>query len=486
MQGGDAPARSQELIFLDPDDDLGTVRAKLESSPADDVFLVVPRRAATLRTPLEYRILARLAHELSTDVTVVSADAGRRQLAHQEGLRTRRGYTGVRHLAEAAGAPDDRDRLPQLPEWVPLPSVTSLVVLAVLVALGAVLVFGALPVMQVTITPASEAFQRELELTVDPAVRTADPATGVLPGETLQDRFDLAGSVPATGQKAVGSEQARGEVVFSNGSGNAVTLPARTVLVARNGARFLTDAELRVNPYSFGTARVGVTAEQRGIAGNLDVNQMATTDPPLQGLTVTNQRPIAGGADRQAPAVAEGDRAKLKEQLTLRAREQAVAQFGARGGAAKSMPTTMLQVKLESETYTPSVDTESDQLSGTMTVSASIVGWDNQGLNSLVQKMLLDHYGPRYDLPMNQLRLLPPEVLNAQNGRMRVRVKADAMVVYNVDTDPVVSGLRGKTADEARAFLGSQPGLGGAPRIEISPSWAPRAYRIEVAVAAPK
>jgi hypothetical protein len=349
-----------------------------------------------------------------------------------------------------------------------------------------VLVFGALPVLQVTVTPASETFQRELELTVDPAVRSADPATGVLPGETLQDRFDLAGSVPATGQKAVGRDQARGEVVFSNGSGNAVTLPAKTVLVARNGARFLTDAELRVNPFSFGTARVGVTAEQRGIAGNIDVNQMATTDPPLQGLTVTNQKPITGGADRQAPAVAEGDRAKLKEQLTLRAREQAAAQFAARGGAAKSMPTTMLQVKLESESYTPPVDTESEQLSGTMTVSASIVGWDNQGLNSLVQKMLLDRYGAHYDLPMNQLRLLPPEVLDAQNGRMRVRVKADAMVIYSVDTDPVVSGLRGKTADEARAFLGSQPGLAGAPRIEISPSWAPRAYRIELDVASPK
>ena len=294
--------------------------------------------------------------------------------------------------------------------------------------------------MQVTVTPASETFQSELELIVDPAVRSADPATGVCRARRSRIASIWPGSVPATGQKAVGRDQARGEVVFSNGSGNAVTLPAGTVLVARNGARFLTDAELKVNPFSFGAARVGVTAEQRGIAGNLDVNQMATTDPPLQGLTVTNQKPIAGGADRQAPAVAEGDRAKLKEQLTLRAREQAFAQFGARGGAAKSMPTTMLQVKLESESYTPSVDTESDQLSGTMTVSASIVGWDNQGLNSLVQKMLLDRYGPRYDLPMNQLRLLPPEVLNAQNGRLRVRVKADAMVVFNVDTDPV--GLR--------------------------------------------
>src|SRR5215212_108206 len=112
---GQIPSRSQELIFLDIDDDLGTIRAKLESSPAEEIFLVVPRRAATLRTPLEYRILARMAHELSTDVTIVAADAGRRLLARQEGLRTRRGYSGVRHLAEAAGAP--RSWLPGLPDW---------------------------------------------------------------------------------------------------------------------------------------------------------------------------------------------------------------------------------------------------------------------------------------------------------------------------------------------------------------------------------
>ena len=38
MRRGTGLSRSQELIFLDPDDDLGTIRAKLESSPADEVF----------------------------------------------------------------------------------------------------------------------------------------------------------------------------------------------------------------------------------------------------------------------------------------------------------------------------------------------------------------------------------------------------------------------------------------------------------------
>jgi len=57
--------RSQELVFLDADDDLGTIRSKLESSSADEIYLVIPRRSSVLRTPLEFRILARIANEMS-------------------------------------------------------------------------------------------------------------------------------------------------------------------------------------------------------------------------------------------------------------------------------------------------------------------------------------------------------------------------------------------------------------------------------------
>src|SRR5436309_8601788 len=128
---GQALSPSQEMIFLDPDDDLGTVRAKLESSPADQIFLVLPGRAATLRTPLEFRILARIAHELSTDVIIVSSDAARRQMARREGLRSRRRHGGIRQHAAVANPPSGW--LPAVPDWVPLPSLTAVILLTALV-----------------------------------------------------------------------------------------------------------------------------------------------------------------------------------------------------------------------------------------------------------------------------------------------------------------------------------------------------------------
>ena len=478
-----APARSQELIFLDTDDDLGTVRAKLESSPADEIFLVVPRRAATLRTPLEYRILARMAHELSTDVAIVSGDGNRRHLARQEGFRTRRSYRGVRHLAEAAGAP--RSWRIGVPDWLPLPSLTALLVLGALAALVAAALLVALPIMRVSVTPASETVRRDVEIVVDPTQRTADPARGVLPGEALQYRFEVSGSVPTSGERNVGSDAARGEVVFANNTGSPVTLPARAPIVARNGARFLTDAEVRVPPYNYNT-RAGVTAEQKGTAGNIGANQVANTDPPIPGLTVSNPRPMTGGSDRPGKVVAAADQARLKEQLLQRAREQALAEFQARGGAAKSVPSETLQIRVENENYQPSVEAEAVQLSGSIAASATAVAWDNQALNTLVQRMILGGFGSEYELPLDLLRLPPPEVLEFQNQRAKVRLRAEALVVRSVDPDPIEERLRGKSSNEARGLLESFPGLAGTPRVEISPNWAPRAYRIEIQVAAPK
>ena len=100
-----AVPRSQELVFLDADDDLGTIRSKLEASSAEEIYLVIPRRSSVLRTPLEFRILARIANEMSSETVLVTEDPSRRRLAHQEGFRTRRGLRTLRRILETEGVP---------------------------------------------------------------------------------------------------------------------------------------------------------------------------------------------------------------------------------------------------------------------------------------------------------------------------------------------------------------------------------------------
>ena len=56
-----------------------------------------------LRTPLEFRILARIANEMSSETVLVTDDPARRRLANQEGFRTRRGLRTLKHLMVGAG-----------------------------------------------------------------------------------------------------------------------------------------------------------------------------------------------------------------------------------------------------------------------------------------------------------------------------------------------------------------------------------------------
>src|SRR5438477_10794966 len=134
--------RSQELVFLDADDDLGTIRSKLESSSAEEIYLVIPRRSSVLRTPLEFRILARIANEMSSETILVTQDPGRRRLANQEGFRTRRGLRTLKHLMLRPG---QRPPRVVLPDWISLPSIISLVSFIGVLAVAAFGVLVAYP-----------------------------------------------------------------------------------------------------------------------------------------------------------------------------------------------------------------------------------------------------------------------------------------------------------------------------------------------------
>ncbi|MCC7103985.1 MAG: baseplate J/gp47 family protein [Chloroflexi bacterium] len=479
------PPRSQELIFLDSDDDLGTVRSKLEASPADEIFLVVPRKATTLRTPLEYRILARMAHELSGEVVIVSPDGGRRQLARQEGLRTRRGYRGVRRLAEAAGAP--RTWLPGMLDVLPLPSLATVFVTCAMVALLAGVGLFTLPEMRVSVTPETKAVKQGVDLTVDPSVRGADVSRAILPGEQFTGVIDVLASIPTTGQRNVGADRARGEVVFSNRSGTLVTIPKGAVVIAKTGVRFLTDQETKVTPYSSSQARVGITAESAGSPGNLDANQVQAVEGGFDGISLTNPRPTAGGGDKPARAVAQEDIDKLKEELSRRGTEKAVSELTQKAGGAKSIPSQTVKLRVENQNIDQAVGAQADAVTGRATFTATALGWDNQGLNELVQKVIVARNGgDLYSLPLSQLRMPPPAVIGVQDNQIKVRLDADALLVRTIESDLIQSAVRGKSADEARDVLRTLPGLAGPARVEVVPNWAPRAYRVRVDVAAPK
>ena len=472
--------RSQELVFLDPDDDLGTIRSKLESSVAEEVYLVIPRRSPVLRTPLDFRILARVANELSSETILVTGDPTRRRLAQHEGFRTRRSLRTLRHLMLG---PDERPPLVVLPDWFPsIPGLLVMLTGLLVVAAAALLV---VPQMHVTLIPQTAQVSRQIEVTVDPTAQADDVNRAILPGQVITQRVDVAGSLAIPGDRTVGQDRARGEIVLTDQRPDPVTIPKGTRVQVPNGPSFTIDQDTRLQPNV--PARTGITAADPGTGGNVPAGAISAFDGfDGSGLQVTNQRPTAGGTDRQAKVVTQDDQKALHDQLLQKAKDQGLTQIKERAGQDHSVADASFQAKVASEQYDQSPGTEADQLTGRLTVDTSATAFLNQGFDDLVSKVLVAGAGQDMRLS-GKPSISTPEVLAVNGNQVKLQTKASGVAVRAIDDKKIASDLRGMTPSEARSYLGRISGLAEPPRVDLSPSWAPRAFLgIQVSVLGPK
>ncbi|MDQ3810815.1 MAG: baseplate J/gp47 family protein [Chloroflexota bacterium] len=470
-------ARSQELVFLDADDDLGTIRSKLESSSAEEIYLVIPRRSSVLRTPLEFRILARIANEMSSETILVTADPARRRLAHQEGFRTRRGLRTLSHLMLAPG-----QRPPRLvvPDWVPLPNFASILSVLGIAAVAALAVLVAYPVMRVTLVPQTSPISRAVDVTIDPDARAPDPSTGTLPGSVLTAQVEVSDSVPIPGDRTVGRDKARGEVVVVSQRDAPITLPRGATVRVEGGPKFVTDQERPLPPKV--PVRIGVTAVEPGSVGNVAAGEITRFDSgAFEGVQVSNPRPTSGGTDRQARVISEEDRKALEDRLRKQARETGHRQLQQRAGPEQTVPEPSLSLDVKDVKFDQEVGSESDQLTGRMTATVAATSFQNLAYNDLVNRVLERSAGAEARLGA-PAQLDVPSVLKVEGKKVVLRCQAKGLLESAVDTRSVAEALRGSTPQDARAYLARLSGLAEPPSVELTPSWAPRVFRVDVVV----
>lgn len=474
-----AAQRSQELVFLDPDDDLGTIRSKLESTTAEEVYLVVPRRSPVLRTPLEFRILARVANELSSETIIVSDNPTRRRLAEHEGFRTRRSLRTLKHLMLR---PDQRPPLFVVPDWVPglLPVLSFLLPVGAAATLAAV----AIPQMRVTLVPQTTPVGRDLEITVDPAAQALDPARAILPGEVITQEVTERGALPIPAERTVGKDKARGEIIILNSRPQPHVLQKGTRVMVEGGPKFVLDQEVSAPPGV--PVRAGITAVDAGSAGNVRAGAITAFDGfDASGLAITQQRPTTGGTDRQARVVTEEDIARLRQDLLAQARRDAVGQLRTRAGQDRSLPDETIQVQPRGEKFDQQLGQEADQLTGTLTAQATAVAFENARFNELVAQILVRDAGGGSTLSGDP-KISPPAIQSVQGQTIKLRTRAEGVVVQEINAAQLQERLRGTTPEEAEARVARISGLAQQPRVEITPSWAPRAFRVDVVVQGPR
>jgi hypothetical protein len=474
--------RSQELVFLDADDDLGTIRSKLESSSAEEIYLVIPRRSSVLRTPLEFRILARIANEMSSETVLVTDDPARRRLANQEGFRTRRGLRTLKHLMIG---PDQSPPRFVVPDWVPLPNILSTLSFLGIVIVAAAAVFVVYPQMRVTLVPQTRTVGHAVDITVDPDAKAADPATATLPATLLTLPVEVSDSVQIPSDRTIGQDKAHGEVVITSRRADQFTLPKGTTVRVDGGSKFVTDQDLNLPPSV--PVRVGITAVEPGTVGNVAPGDISVFDGSgLDQLEITNQRPTTGGTDRVAKVVTEEDRKALDDKLKKAARDKGLGQLQQRAGSEQTLPEMSLTVEPgNNETFDHNVGDETDQLTGRMTANVSATVFQNLAYNDLVGKVLTLSAGP--DLQLGApVKVETPGVLKVDGHKVMLRCDASGLLQSAIDADGIKRALTGSSIQDAKTYLTRLNGLAEPPSVVMTPTWAPRAFRIDVNVQGPK
>jgi hypothetical protein len=231
---------------------------------------------------------------------------------------------------------------------------------------------------------------------------------------------------------------------------------------------------------------VGITAVEAGTDGNVGPGTITGFDTDgFDQLTITNQRPTTGGSDRQAKVITEDDRKTLDEMLKATARDKGFSELQQRAGPDQTLPEESVSIDVKDETFDQDVGSEAEQLTGRLTGTASGTVFENLAYNDLVGKVLERGAGPNLQLGA-PAKVETPGVLKIDGHKVILRCDASGLLQSIVDADSVRRALTGTSAQDARTYLSRLSGLAEAPTIDMTPTWAPRAFRVDVNVRGPK
>ena len=295
-----------ELIYLEPDEEITSVIDKLKNLAGQRVGLVVPRDATLLQSVVNLRLLDREAKNLGKVISIVTADKTGRNLASQVGLEVFSSVqeqrqpiqpqpdlpvinpqevleidmsekvpenppkgVSVHHFQEGRPVqwrPHQKPVLvqpkPKIEEKMPLAKNEAFInranrpekkflkkiiwpIAAIFVLLIGVAIFLLYPKANINITVPAEDLSKTLNVLISGNITTASTENNVFPGEIFFVEKELEQKFTATGTKNVGGK-AKGNVTVTNAwESNARKFTAGTKFT-NSGKTFLATSDFTV------------------------------------------------------------------------------------------------------------------------------------------------------------------------------------------------------------------------------------------------
>ena len=351
-------------------------------------------------------------------------------------------------------------------------------ILAVLAGVG----YGAymtLPTATIHLQPETQTLGPQvLHVVADPSVVVPDPKTGRIPATSVPLPLTTTDTFNATGQ-TVTQVPATGSVQFtSTNTDQDVSIPAGTTVSTRDGTQFQTTKavqipkEAQVNKPS--QMDVPVQAVVGGLAGNVPIGRVTELSDQLAALfvTVTNPKPMSGGAKVTLQTVTAGDYDNAVAALGAKLRADLTTALGDPANTPQGLTiypaTAALGAVTPDQTSAELVGTQVDQFTLSANADGSVLGVDLELVKSVAGQELQATVAPDVR-PFPQTITTTPSDGTVSGSTVAYDVTASMQQYAQPDHDALVQGIQGKTVSEARSILASY----GTADITIWPDFVP-------------
>ena len=475
-----------KLIYLDAEDDVASVRMRLEAVRDESAALVIPTQNRGLRSPISMRLVARLADELALDLSVVSGDSLFRRLAQQEGLPAFLSTASYQRYEEAR-----RSRRFSLGAFylafrrlVGTFFGVGVVVLfaASMLALGYVL----LPQATVTVTPATVPVNDDVRFTADAGASEADYNAMVIPARSISLTVEATNQAPATGQQSTVGGRAGGQVTFTNRTSQVVSIPGGTIVSTAEGVRFATNGQTVLPAVEGSTGRVSITALDAGERGNVARLQINRVDGQLASqVSVLNEEPTKGGGVTSITVVSAEDQKRLADQTMAQIERDARDQLRAQLRQGESMLDPSINIVILSEEFDQQVGAQASVVSLHVRARATALVYEEQDVVDLLVRGWHPGLPAGFFVDNRTLKVGEVQPVEAKGTIAVLEVPVTAVAVSRVDEDKVMEAVRWESPSVAARELGKAFQLAQPPEIKLDPSWATRALRVSVDIRGP-
>lgn len=342
-----------------------------------------------------------------------------------------------------------------------------------------------LPSAVINVRVIPKTLDQDVEITLSTEAVGIDHAQKIIPASVEQIEGSGEKIIETTGKKTIG-DPATGEVTLYNRTTATKTFLKGTTLSA-SSLKFTLDQDVTVASKSAGSdyvdvpgkATVKITASAIGDKSNLSAGtEFSVQNFGTDSYVGKNDSALTGGDSEEVQVVSSEDQKTLTKDLTdeiLTKLKESVSGAGSPGIGAYIIPSTS---KVTKESYSAKIGETAKNLSGSLTVSTTLLKYKTDDVTTLVNQALDESVPEGYiraDLPTT-VELIAENV-NEEGTIVEGTAKLKVSLLPVVDMDSLQAALKGKNPSGIEVILASYIAGYQDTLVEITPRWLPPRFK---------